>query len=378
MQFFAKTLCGGTLLLAAAGAAAQSNVTLYGIADAFVQYLNNGGRTSYSQRSGGAAGSRIGLAGKEDLGGGLEAKFDVETGYNLNNGSLFADTTTLFYRQAWVGLFDRKYGSLTFGRQYQPTFTVVYGADPFGLSETLSPLSAAVLAVDRNTLATQSITGRTSNAVLYQSPDVGGLRLYAMYAFAATVTQPVPASTGNVLDLAATYTGHGLYAGFAYQYQHPGTETIAVGPFSSLNLVAMEHFTGALTYRFGVVNIQLVYTYARPKDASHGSAAASVGAAHPVSIAQIGATIQATPADVIEVAGLERNVRGSHDNTPAIELGYDHLLSKRTSLYVRAGYMKNNGTAVTSWPGIRVVTPTGAPDFGASQTLVAAGISHRF
>ncbi|TDN67300.1 porin-like protein [Paraburkholderia sp. BL10I2N1] len=44
MQFFAKTLCGATLLLAAGGAAAQSNVTLYGIADAFVQYLNNGGR----------------------------------------------------------------------------------------------------------------------------------------------------------------------------------------------------------------------------------------------------------------------------------------------------------------------------------------------
>jgi general bacterial porin, GBP family len=378
MEFSAKALCGATLLLAAGGAAAQSSVTIYGVVDTFAQYLNNGGRTSYSERSGGATGSQIGFTGREDLGGGLQARFDIETGYNVNNGSLFADTTALFYRQAWVGLFDRKYGSLTFGRQYQPTFTVGYGADPFRLNEVLSPLSAAVLAIDRNTLATQNTTGRTSNAMLYQSPNLGGAQLYAMYAFAATVTQPVPASTGNVLDVAATYTGYGLYAGFAYQSQRPGTESIAVGPFSSLNLVATEHFTGALAYRFGIANVQLLYTYARPDNAPPGSAAALAGAAHPVSIAEIGTTVQATPQDVIEIAGLERNVRGSHDNTPGIELGYDHLVSKRTSLYLRAGYMKNNGTATTSWPGIQVVTSTGAPDFDTSQTLVAVGITHRF
>jgi general bacterial porin, GBP family len=378
LQLSAKTICGATLLLSAGGAAAQSNVTLYGVADTFVQYLNNGGHTSYSERSGGAAGSRFGLLGREDLGGGLQAKFDVETGYNINNGTLFTDTTTLFYRQAWVGLSDKKYGSLTLGRQYQPTFTTAYGADPFLLNEVLSPLVGAVLTVDRNSLSTQSIAGRTSNAVLYQSPDFGGVRLTAMYGFAATVTQPVPATTGNILDVSATYTGYGLYAAVAYQNERPGTETIAIGPFSSLNLVATEHFTGALAYRFGIANLQLLYTYARPHDAPAGSAAALAGTAHPVSIAEIGTTIQATPEDVIEISGIERNVRGSHDNTLGIQLGYDRLLSKRTSLYIRAGHMKNNGTATTSWAGIRVVTPTGAPNFGASQTLVAVGVTHRF
>ncbi|MCP3728087.1 porin [Paraburkholderia sp. CNPSo 3272] len=378
MQLTAKALCGATLLLTVGSAAAQSSVTMYGVLDTFVQYLNNGGAASYSQRSGGATGSLFGLRGKEDLGAGTEARFDIETGYNLNNGTLFADTTKLFYRQAWVGLFDEKYGSLAFGRQYQPTFLVAYNADPFALNEVLSPLSAAVLAVDRNTLATQSITGRTSNAMQYQSPNMGGVRLYAMYAFSTTVTQPVPATTGNVLDVAATYTGYGLYAGFAYQAQRPGTETITVGPFTSMNLVASEHYTGALAYRIGIANIQLVYTYARPKDPQGGSAAALVGAAHSVSIAGVGATIQATSVDVVEIEGFERNVRGAHDNTPGVQIGYDHFLSKRTSLYLRAGYMKNNGSAATSWPGIRVVTSTGAADFGASQTLVAVGATHRF
>ena len=79
----------------------------------------------------------------------------METGYNLNNGTLFADTSALFYRQSWVGLQHPVYGSLTFGRQYEPSFRIVYPTDPFYVNEVMSPISAMVLAVDRNTLSTQ-------------------------------------------------------------------------------------------------------------------------------------------------------------------------------------------------------------------------------
>ncbi len=101
----------------------------------------------------------------------------------------------------------------------------------------LSPLSAGVLAVDRNTLATQYVTGRTSNSVLYKSPSLAGFQLYALYGLAATVTQPIPQTADNTLDLAATYSGYGTYAAIAYQYQHPGIATIKVLP-TTLNLPA--------------------------------------------------------------------------------------------------------------------------------------------
>jgi GBP family porin len=192
MRLISQGICGATLVLAAgSAAAADSSVTLYGVADTFVQYLDNGGNHSFSERSGGATGSLFGLKGDEDLGGGLTAQFDVETGFNINNGSLFADTNALFYRQAWVGLNDSKYGSLTMGRQYEPSFRVVYPTDPYRANEVLSPFSAAVLTVDRKTLSTQYDSGRASNSILYQSPNMGGLQLYGMYAFAATVTQPI-------------------------------------------------------------------------------------------------------------------------------------------------------------------------------------------
>lgn len=371
MRNIGKGLVGASLLIAAGGAAAQSSVTLYGVADTFVQYLGNGAVHSWSMRSGGNSGSNFGLKGSEDLGGGLKAIFTLENGYTINNGGFFVDSSTMFYRQAWVGLSAEKYGSLTFGRQYQPTFWAVYPTDPFRGDEVLSPLSAAASALDRHTFATQSASGRSSNTIVYQSPIVAGLKLYAMYGFSATVTQPVAQTVGNILDLALTYSGYGAYVGLAYQNVHAGTAAIPGLP-SALNLLGTERFTGALAYRIGIVNLQLNYTYNRSKDAPAGSLAARLGANNSYSIAEVGATIQASPADTVEIAAIERDVRGVHDNTPGVQLGFEHLLSKRTTLYARAGYMKNNGSATMSWPGISVSGQN------ATQTMVATGMSYRF
>ncbi|MFM0161155.1 porin [Paraburkholderia sediminicola] len=371
MRFISRSMGGAALMLAAGGAAAQSNVTLYGVVDTFVQYLNNGGKTSISERSGGSTGSMIGLKGSEDLGGGLKAIFDLESGFTANNGAFFVDSSKLFERQSWVGLASDHYGTLTFGRQYQPSFWIAYFAEPFRGNEILSPFSAGILPVDKRTLSTQYPAGRVDNSILYRSPVLGGFKFYAMYALPDTVTQPVPVTSGDVLDVGVTYEGYGLYAGLAYQNQHAGTETFPGLP-AALNLLPTEHFTGALAYRLGIVNLQFIYTYARPGNAPAGSPAAQLNAGHSVSVAELGATIQATAADVIEVAAVERNVRGAHDNTVGIELGADHNLSKRTSVYMRAGYMKNHGSATASWPGVSV---TGT---GTSQTLFALGIMHRF
>jgi predicted porin len=395
-------------MLAAGSAAAQTSVTLYGVVDVFGQYLYNGSGTksgpgtayvpgthSFSERSGGSTGSLIGFKGSEELGGGLKAVFDLESGFNVNNGTFFADSTTMFYRQSWVGLKHDSYGSLTFGRQYQPSFWATYPTDPFRGNEVMSPLAAADLAGARDaaTLATQYVSGRTSNSIVYQSPDWRGVRLYGMYALAAAVTQPVVVTSGNMLDLAATYSGYGLYVGLSYQFQHGGRETASLGQFpagtplagqplpaSTFDLVATEHYTGAIAYRIGVVNVQFNYSYNRPKDPGNGTIVTVPGVGpvaplaafvHPSSIMEAGATIQATVADVIEIAGIYRSVRGVHDNTPGIEIGADHSISKRTSIYMRTGYFKNNGIANMSWPGVTAAD-------GSKQVLAVLGMTHRF
>ena len=56
-------------------------------------------------------GSRWGLKGTEDLGGGLKAIFQLENGFDVNNGKL-GQGGLLFGRQAYVGLTSRlvRYG----------------------------------------------------------------------------------------------------------------------------------------------------------------------------------------------------------------------------------------------------------------------------
>jgi predicted porin len=62
---------------------------LYGVIDEGFDYTNNVlGSHNYALQSGLAQGSRWGLKGAEDIGGGLRAIFQLENGFNVNNGRL--------------------------------------------------------------------------------------------------------------------------------------------------------------------------------------------------------------------------------------------------------------------------------------------------
>ncbi len=67
--------------------------------------------------SGSVNGSRWGLRGSEDLGGGLKAIFTLENGFGINDGTL-KQGGRLFGRQAFVGLSSDQFGAVTLGRQY--------------------------------------------------------------------------------------------------------------------------------------------------------------------------------------------------------------------------------------------------------------------
>lgn len=105
-------------LLFAMPAMAQSNVSLYGVIDEGTDYTNNAGTgAAWKMQSGDALTNRWGLKGVEDLGGGLQALFQVENGFDASSGSL-AQPNRMFGRQAFAGLSDSRYGTVTLGRQY--------------------------------------------------------------------------------------------------------------------------------------------------------------------------------------------------------------------------------------------------------------------
>src|SRR5690349_3263419 len=99
------------LALACAASHAQTQIKVYGVADAGLVAefgAPDGNRTGIT--GGVASGSRLGFKGTEDLGGGLSASFVLESGINIDTGTS-GQGGVLFGRQAWVGL-SGKFGSI--------------------------------------------------------------------------------------------------------------------------------------------------------------------------------------------------------------------------------------------------------------------------
>ena len=136
---------------------------------------NQQGHSNVYMRDGNLYASKFGLRGDEDLGGGTHAIFDLQSGFNLNNGAQSA-AGLIFNRQAFVGLRNDHYGTMTAGRQYTPYFLFV---GPYASSSWLTGATGAHPG-DIDGLDT---TTRVNNSVTYTSPTFAGLTASAMYAF---------------------------------------------------------------------------------------------------------------------------------------------------------------------------------------------------
>jgi predicted porin len=110
----------GACVLCVAAHANADSVALYGIVDTGVEYLTNTnkthGDTAAMPSVTGSVPSRWGLKGSESLGDGVQAIFDLESGFGTSTGAS-QQGGRLFGRNAYVGLNSTTYGTLTFGRQ---------------------------------------------------------------------------------------------------------------------------------------------------------------------------------------------------------------------------------------------------------------------
>ena len=167
-----------SLGLFATTAFAQSSVTLYGVADAGIEYLSNvpsaspGGSNQVRMTSGNMSTSRWGLRGVEDLGGGLKAIFELESGISFDTGAQ-NNSTRLFDRSAFVGL-GSKYGQLTLGRQTTPMYDTTLQLDPMGFAPRYS-----LFKMD------DVLAGRADNAIKYRG-IFSGLTVTGLYSFSRT------------------------------------------------------------------------------------------------------------------------------------------------------------------------------------------------
>ena len=178
-----RNLMAAALLgVLATAAQAQSSVTLYGLIDAGITYTNSqltsqGGRSNVQMTSGSVEGSRWGLRGAEDLGGGLKAIFTLENGFNVNNGT-FSQNGREFGRQAFVGLSSVDFGAVTLGRQYDSMIDYV---GPLALTGTEYGGTHFAHPFNNDNLNNNSFS--INNSVKYQSANYAGFRFGGLYGF---------------------------------------------------------------------------------------------------------------------------------------------------------------------------------------------------
>jgi predicted porin len=371
---------------------AQTNVTIYGTADAAMVYSSNQrGNSNTYMNSGNLNASKLGFTGGEDLGGGSKAIFTLEQGFSLNTGAQ-SDASKAFNRQAFVGLSDTRYGAFTLGRQYTPYWRYVGGLGPTGV------LTGATGAHPGD-LDGLDTTIRINNSLVYATPVISGFQASALYGFgenAGTI------SSGNSTSAALRYDYKAL--SFALGYLKltnnnlkgfaPWDPNVTSGSYAqsavnagyasarSVQMIAAAaryNLSDKLMLGLNFSNVQMA-----PGAASLFTHRATFNTAGLIS------TYKLTAATTLAAGySYTRESAANGISDPAryqqysFEQTYD--FSKRTALYFLETYQKARGqtlgaNGVTPVNAVAVVgdSQNGSPSSNGKQFVGAVGIRHQF
>lgn len=360
-----------SLCVLAFSASAQSSVTLYGTLDQYYSRLkSSSGSTISSIEDGSTLRSRLGFRGEEDLGGGYQAKFTLESGLSANSGAP-ADATRGFDRQSWVGL-AMPVGEFRFGRQNTAIF--YRGSYIDFTSRTLGSVVNAFGA-----------PARYDNDMSYLSPRLAGFMFEAHYALGETTAG---FSSQAVYQTAVDYLDGPFRAGYA--------GITGKAPAGAAVPQDMRYDNLYADYDYG--RGMLYATYVRSNNNSAGGALDNGGsilsnvgglvsgtnpeATRFYRIIQLSADYKVTPLlRVGALYGRITDLSGNGKNATGYGLGAYYDLSKRTTLVALVHSLRNDpnaGFRPSGSAGIRANFTAAADVNGQTISGIALGIVHRF
>nr|WP_063791570.1 porin [Burkholderia ambifaria] len=370
------------LAVAASGTAhAQSSVTLYGSIDAALAHYNNtGGRSLFAMQSGDNESSYWGLKGAEELGGGLKTIFTLESSFDVTNGQL-SDSRRLFSHNAFVGLSSNAFGTLTAGRQYDPTVDLI---QPITGDAMAGALFTTPGDVDNN-----DNSFWVNNSIKYTSPIYGGFQYELMYGFGGIAGNT---AGGQMYGAAASYNNGGLTVAAGYLFARNDASGNGAADLNQNNAVvplsgdismygSRQIIQAAVQYAIGDLTANLRYSNAQYKPY------ANYGAFNRTETYNIGGAAlqyQITPALSGSINYVYTRSSGASSATyNNAGVNFTYSLSKRTSLYAEAGYSHASGTTFSD-DGLAIVAAGGTiGDLGPSastrsQVATIVGITHKF
>jgi len=334
-----KSLLALAVLAAASGAAsAQSSVTLYGKVDLGLT-VDSGGPNGKSVRldSGVSGGSRIGFKGVEDLGGGMKAAFQLETGYCADSAAgapNFCTGSNQFMGRQAHGDLTGAFGAISAGRQYSLGFNNLSTIDPFGTG----------FAGQVNNIVDPSGI-RLNNSATYSTPNLGG--------FTASAEIALGEQTGNwqanrETGAGLTYASGPAYVGFTF-YDVSN---------SAGNGAARKNYLLGGTYDFGVIKV-----HALVQKSTGPSTLDVLDLMGGVTIPLAGGNVMASY--------IHHNDRTLSDkDAQQVGVGYLYPLSKRTSMYLAFARINNEHGAT--------FTVGNSTDAGIGNKAFNLGVVHNF
>jgi len=375
--------CG--LCIASTALAQTSSVQLYGRA--------NLGLDNYSAEGSGVAGadresrmrvfdnsSRVGLRGTEDLGNGLKAVFQIESGVNVDNGSNTGqggqgNGSTGFWasRDSYVGV-DSSFGRFTFGRQS------IYYSNGLNAQFSSNYINTEVPWTDGRAFGRVRVpASRQSNVVLYTSPTLAGLNASLYYS--PNAQEPVQGSTTTDTDGSIWgATARGAWGAFYAQLDfvsNKGNSPVGVGVRSDQSAYKLGASWG---YMPGA-RIGLVGTLAYDNQA--------LGLTAGDEVKQLSWTINWEHTfgsfQVMAQYGELGNLKNCDSDTlpgnvsRGYMIGGRYILSKRTWVYASYNGTSNKSNQFADYTNAGYTSVSGAPfPYGADPEVWAIGLLHNF
>ena len=399
-----------------------SNVTVYGLVDASYDSINTGTATSATVAAPATSlqgvrsnrvssnSSRVGVKGSEDLGSGLSALWQVESQVNL--GDTTGTGTSIGTRDTFAGLSSADAGTVLMGRHDTPYKMATRAADLFtdGIADNRSIMGGQTLTTNKlgangslTTLgaaganfssAAASFDGRQNQVVAYVSPKIGGMFTGIIaYVNLAPTDALVTDNKANATSMAGLFDiGGGFTASVAYEQHKLNSTVIKNTAATPVTLGTLTDGSKESATKLGLFYAQdafgVNFVYEKTKD-NYGLNGTPGSDSMGHSDYYLSGKYMLTASDVIKAAYTHANSlamdTSSTTGAKQFTLGYDHLLSKRTTVYAlytklsndaNAGYVLGTGTS--SVGGASTAAAASLGGVGASPSAFAFGMRHSF
>ncbi len=395
MKFTKTALAVAAVVGSVAASAQTANVTLYGYINTSIesnrgsQGANSVGKTPTSSTVNRmtANSSRFGLRGRETLGGGTYAFFQLENSFNSDDGGLATNPATstavpsgngaaiMWGRELWVGM-GGGFGEVKIGYGLTPYDDVLglahqnigstgaqnrnnglSGGPGFGFNQLFTGYGRGGTAFSESQ---GNFDARAANAISYASPNMGGLTIRTMYSL---VQESAATPRARLWDTAAIYSNGPITLGAVYALHKDfgGTAGVVTG----------NHDQNAWRiygrYNFGVARIDGSYDVTSYKLATGTLKMKYFDAAVQVPFGASTASLQYGQRDNGAAWAWNPPVGYSAPTVATlisrwtvgggkhISLVYDYAFSKRTQVYAYYSSMKNETGGKLNTPAIGII-----------------------